>query len=282
MDPGSANHAPKGAMVLVRDVRIENDRYNTTKKMTMQYQPRPFVTKRKDPIRRWFARLSHDFKTARGPMQTQTQRFLGVLESLFIDHTIVSLLNPNRHLVAQGLWRSSQPTPMQIAALAKAGIKTIVNLRGERDCASYYLEEQACRKNGIELINFPVNSRQPPKREILQQLEELFARIKTPALMHCKAGADRVGIMSALYLLIEKKEPVEKALQQLSFKFGHVKQSKAGVLDKFFETYRDFNKATPTPFMEWAMNHYDRDAVIASHKIAGWAEWLYNDVLKRE
>ena len=248
----------------------------------MNYQPRPFVTKRKDPLRRWFARMSHDFKTARGPMITQKERALGVLESLFIDHTIISLINPNRHLVTDGLWRSSQPTSIQIAAMAKEGIHTIVNLRGERDCASYYIEAEACRANGIELINFAVNSRQPPRREILQQLEALFARIKTPALMHCKAGADRVGIMSALYLLIEKKAPVEKALEQLSFKYGHVKQSKAGVLDKFFETYRDFNKITPMPFMEWAMNHYDRDAVIASHKIATWAEWLYNDFLKRE
>lgn len=248
----------------------------------MQYQPRPFVTKRKDPIRRWFARMSHDFKTARGPMETQGQRALAVVESLFIDHTIVSLINPNRHRVTDGLWRSSQPTQTQIAALAKEGIRTIVNLRGERDCASYYLEAEACRENGVELINFPVNSRQPPTREVLEKLEALFAQIKKPALMHCKAGADRVGIMSTLYLLIHDNVPVEKALQQLSFKFGHVKQSKAGVLDKFFETYRDFNAKTPMPFMEWAMNHYDRDAVIASHKIAGWAEWLYNDFLKRE
>ncbi len=252
----------------------------------MQYQPRPFVTKRKDPLRRWFARLSHDFKSARGPMETKHQRALGVLESLFIDHTIVSLINPNRHKVAEGLWRSSQPTAMQIEALAKEGIKTIVNLRGERDCASYYIEAEACKANGIELINFPVNSRQPPKREIIEQLQGLFARIKTPALMHCKAGADRVGIMSALYLLIEKEAPVEKALEQLSFKYGHVKQSKAGVLDKFFETYRDFNAERRledrVSFMTWAMNYYDRDKVIASHKIATWAEWLYNDFLKRE
>lgn len=252
----------------------------------MDYQPRPFVTKRKDPVRRWFARLSHDFKTARGPMQTGRQRMLGVLESLFIDHTIISLINPNRHLVAPGLWRSSQPTAAQIAGLAKEGIRTIVNLRGERDCASYYIEAQACKANGIDLINFPVNSRQPPRREVLQQLEELFARIKTPALMHCKAGADRVGVMSALYLLIEKNAPVDEALEQLSIKYGHVKQSKAGVLDKFFETYRDFNAKNSLedqmPFMQWAMHHYDRDAVIASHKIAGWAEWLYNDFLKRE
>jgi protein tyrosine phosphatase (PTP) superfamily phosphohydrolase (DUF442 family) len=248
----------------------------------MQYQPKPFTTKRKDPLRRWFARLSHEFKAARGPMETRGQRFLAHLESLFIDHTIISLINPNRHMVTNGLWRSSQVTPSQIAQLAKDGIRTIVNLRGSRDCASYYLEREACQKHGVTLIDFPVNSRQPPRLEVLQELEACFTKIQTPALMHCKAGADRVGLMSAMYLLVVEKQSPEKVLEQLSMKYGHVRQSKAGVLDKFIETYRDFNAVTPMPFMQWALNHYDRDAVIASHKIAGWAEWLYNDVLKRE
>jgi protein tyrosine phosphatase (PTP) superfamily phosphohydrolase (DUF442 family) len=248
----------------------------------MQYQPKPFVTKRKNPVRRWFARLSHDFKTARGPMETPWQRQLAHLETLFIDHTFLSLINPNRHKVTAKIWRSSQPSASQIKSLAKQGIKTIVNLRGARDCASFYLEEEACKANGIKLVNFPVNSRQPPTREVLQKLDALFFSIEYPALMHCKAGSDRVGVMSALYLLLVEKQDIGQALLQLSPRYGHVRQSKAGVLDRFLEEYRDFSARTPTPFMDWAMQHYDRDKVIASHKIAGWAEWLYNDVLKRE
>lgn len=248
----------------------------------MQFEPKPFVSKRKNPVRRWLARMSHEFKMARGPMKTPLQRVLAILESLFIDHTFLSLLNPNRHKVSDKLWRSGQPAASQIAGLKAKGIRAIINLRGERDCASFYLEREACQKAGLQLLNFPVNSRQPPKREVLQKLEELFASATYPALMHCKAGADRVGLMSALYLMIHEKRSVEEAMQQLSARYGHVRQSKAGVLDTFLETYRDFNARTPIPFMEWAMNHYDRDAVIASHKISGWAEWLYNDVLKRE
>lgn len=248
----------------------------------MQFEPKPFVTKRRDPIRRWFARMSHEFKMARGPMKTPWQRFLAILESLFIDHTFLSLLNPNRHKVSEKLWRSSQPTPLQISLLKKDGIKSVINLRGARDCASFYLERTACEKAGIELINFPVNSRQPPKREVIEKLEELFRNAPYPALMHCKAGADRVGLMSALYLIIHENKPAEEAQQQLALRYGHVRQSKAGVLDKFFEEYIAFNAKQPMPFLEWALNHYDRDHVIASHKVASWAEWLYNGVLKRE
>lgn len=226
--------------------------------------------------------MSHEFKMARGPMKTPWQRFLAILESLFIDHTFLSLLNPNRHKVSEKLWRSSQPTPLQISLMKNDGIKSIINLRGARDCASFYLERDACKKAGIELINFPVNSRQPPKREVIEKLEELFRNAPYPTLMHCKAGADRVGLMSALYLIIHENKSAEEAQQQLSMRYGHVRQSKAGVLDKFIEEYRAFNAKQPTPFLEWALKHYDRDSVIASHKVAGWAEWLYNGVLKRE
>jgi protein tyrosine phosphatase (PTP) superfamily phosphohydrolase (DUF442 family) len=241
-----------------------------------------FVSKRTNPVRRWIARLSHDFKTARGPMQTGWQRVLAHLEALFIDHAIFRLPYPNRHAISKKMWRSSQPTPGQVKHLKRMGIRTIVNLRGERDCASYYLEREACKQNGITLVDFPVNSRQPPTRETLAKLGELFGKIEYPALMHCKAGSDRVGLMSALYLLLDEKHDVHAALKQLSPVYGHMRQSKAGVLDHFLETYRDFTAKKPMDFMDWAQQHYSRDDVIRTHKVSGWAEWLYNDVLRRE
>lgn len=247
---------------------------------------KPFVSKRKDPVRRWFAWLSHEFKSARGPMKTPWQRFLATLEALFIDHAFLHMLSPNRHQIAPQMWRSAQPGPWRMGALAREGIKTVVNLRGERDCATYYLEREEAWRHGIQLIDFAVNSRQPPTRDTLLAVEKIFANLTLPALMHCKAGSDRVGLMSALYLLIHEKRPVEEALKQLSFRFGHVRQSKAGVLDDFLEAYQNFNAPlapdAQIDFITWASNHYDRDHVIASHRIAPWAEWLYNDLLKRE
>ncbi len=246
------------------------------------YEPKPFRTKKKNPILIGMERLVHAVKTARGPMQSRRQYAIGHIESLFIDDLFLSYLFPNRHRLSEKMWRSSQPHYLQIGGLAKKGIRTIVNLRGARDCASFYLEEQACQKHGVKLVNFPVNSRQPPKLEILEQLEKLFAEIEYPALMHCKAGSDRVGIMSALYLLIAEKKPPEAAMKQLSLRFGHVRHAKTGVLDKFLETYRDHIKKDPIDFMTWARNHYDRDTVIASHKVYSFAEWLTNSVLRRE
>lgn len=254
--------------------------------MEQNWTPKPFVTRRKDPLRRWFARLSHDFKTARGGMNTPRQRFFGVLETLFVDHALLHMLHPNRHQVGAGMWRSAQPLPWHMAKLAREGIKSVINLRGSRDCATYYYERAEAQRHGITLVDVAVNSRQPPTKDTLLEIEQLFNTVALPALMHCKAGSDRAGLMSALYLLIHEQRPVEEALKQLSLRYGHVRASKAGVLDDFLEAYRNFNAgseiATPLPFMEWALTHYDRDAIIAQHQVRPWAEWLYNDVLKRE
>jgi protein tyrosine/serine phosphatase len=246
------------------------------------YQKKPFSSKKKNPVLYGMDYAMYVIKSARGPMESRWQRYLAHFESLFVDDGFLSVLFPNRHRISEKMWRSSQPYYWQIGGLAEKGIKTIINLRGKRDCASYLLEEAACRRHGIKLVDFPVNSRQPPKLEILEQIEGLFASIEYPALMHCKAGSDRAGIMSALYLIVAEKVPVKKAKKQLSLRFGHVRQSKTGVLDKFLEEFERFSSDGKTDFMTWARTAYDRDAVIKSHKTFSWAEWLYNKALKRE
>lgn len=246
------------------------------------YKKKPFKSKKKNPILRGMDRAMHEIKSARGPMETPWQHAVAHFESLFVDDGFLSILFPNRHRISEKMWRSSQPYYLQVSGLAKKGIKTIINLRGKRDCASYMLEEIACKKHGIKIVNFPVNSRQPPKLEILEQLEKLFSEIEYPALMHCKAGSDRAGIMSALYLMLAEKKSVKIAMKQLSLRFGHVRQSKTGVLDKFLETFEIFSTKNKIDFMTWARKHYNRDEVIASHKTFSWAEWLYDRALKRE
>ncbi|MEM8786431.1 MAG: protein tyrosine phosphatase, partial [Pseudomonadota bacterium] len=74
-------------------------------------------------------------RAARGELKTPWQRFLGRLEFYFGDHAIFRSLYLNKHELAPGVFRSAQPSPGHIRTFADQGIKTIVNLRGERDCA---------------------------------------------------------------------------------------------------------------------------------------------------
>ena len=203
------------------------------------------------------------------------------LDLIFKDHGFLRLYWHNQHIVANGLWRSNQPDPLRISALAKIGIKTIVNLRGPRDDGGWQLEAEACSKTGITLLNFTSRSRAAPSKEMLYEAQNLFAAIEKPALIHCKSGADRAGIMSALYLLIVEGRPTREAMGQLSWKYGHVKAAKTGVLDAFFASYIPYEEQGMA-FFDWVKTVYDPEKLTASFMEQGWAAHLTDTILRRE
>jgi protein tyrosine phosphatase (PTP) superfamily phosphohydrolase (DUF442 family) len=204
------------------------------------------------------------------------------LDMLFVDHGIFRLIYVNRHRVGARAWRSAQPAPHHIRALARRGIRTVVNLRGERLCGSYWLEREACRRYGIELVNFQVRSRDAPSREELKAACDLFERIQYPMLMHCKSGADRAGLMSALYLFVKEGVPLDHARRELSLRYGHFRQADTGVLDYFFDRYFEDNARCPMPFFEWVETVYDPDELKRSFRAQGWANRIVGSVLRRE
>ncbi|MEM9739887.1 MAG: protein tyrosine phosphatase [Pseudomonadota bacterium] len=186
-------------------------------------------------------------------------------ELIWGDHGFLRLRFQNLHRISDEMWRSNQPSPEQIEVHARdRNIKTIINLRGVSTRGYYLLEQEACAANGIDLIDFQVFSRDTPTVESIMGAKALFGAIQYPALMHCKSGADRAGIMSVLYKLLHQSVPFEEATEQLSLKYLHVKQGKTGMLDFVFDTYRRFNAETPKSFLDWVREDYDRLAVKAN------------------
>lgn len=197
------------------------------------------------------------------------------------DHHFLRVRWRNLHQLDEMMWRSNQPSPKQIADLAARGIKNIINCRGPRSVGTWQLEAQACAKYGIKLYDFTARSRAAPDKQMLHDAATLFQAIDGPCLLHCKSGADRAGLMSALYLLIHKKRPAREALAQLSFKYLHVKQAKTGLLDAFLEAYLPYEDEGMA-FFDWVDTIYDPDSLQASFMAQGWANRLIDDILKRE
>ena len=204
------------------------------------------------------------------------------LDMLFLDHGIFRVLYGNRHRLDAEAWRAAQPAPHQIRAIARLGVRTIVNLRGERLCGSYWLEQAACQRHGIALVNYQVRSRAAPSLEELRGARDLFERIQYPMLMHCKSGADRAGLMSVLYKHLRGGVPMEQAIKQLSLRYGHIRQADTGVLDAFFERYLSDTRARPMPFFEWVETVYDPDELKRSFQANGLATRIVGSVLRRE
>jgi protein tyrosine phosphatase (PTP) superfamily phosphohydrolase (DUF442 family) len=204
------------------------------------------------------------------------------LNMVFVDHGIFRLVYLNKHRVGAKLWRAAQPTPGQIAAFARGGGRTLVYLRGGREHGSWPLEADAAKRHGLVMAEFLARSREAPDKDMLLAAPAFFDGLAYPALIHCKSGADRAGFVAALYLLVHEKRPLAEAMDQLHWRFGHFRWSKTGVLDRFFELYRDEGEARGIAFLDWVRDHYDPARLQRDFSAGFWSNILVDRILRRE
>ena len=203
-------------------------------------------------------------------------------DSLVMDHAVLRLGWSNFATVIPGkLYRSNHPTPGRLARLkARFGLRTLVNLRGKRDCGSDALSRDAAARLGMAHIDMAFESRGAPHRERILRFYDLYRTMAFPALIHCKSGADRAGLAAGLALLFEGGTTAE-ALGQLSLRFGHFNRSPTGVLDAFFLRYQVVAEGR-IGFVEWVRDEYDEDAVREGFWAGGLAKFVNDAVLRRE
>ena len=201
---------------------------------------------------------------------------------LLVDYGITRAFYNNRHKVSPDVWRSAQPAPHHLRWAARQGVKTVVNLRGDQSFGTRWLEERACAINGLKLVDLTLRSRSAPSKQELRAVRDLLPKVAFPILLHCKSGADRAGLMSALILHTHNDIPIAEAKRQLSLRYGHFRQADTGVLDYMFDRYIEDNAKTPIAFWDWVETVYDPDEVNKTFKASGWANRLVNGVLHRE
>ena len=179
----------------------------------------------------------------------------------WFDHAILRRRWTNFFEIAPGVFRSNQPTHERFESYAAMGIKAVLNLRGEGVQPRFLLEKESCDALGMRMINISLHARRAPPKENLLQVIEAMRTIERPFLMHCKSGADRAGLASAVYLMVIEGRPVEEAKKMLSVKYVHLKWSKTGILDYFLEVYEARNRRGPIGFEDWLRNEYDEEVL---------------------
>jgi protein tyrosine/serine phosphatase len=216
-------------------------------------------------------------------LSTGAGRLRTVLHYLWNDHAYLRLGFQNAHWISPELVRANQPWPFQLERWQRRGIRTVINLRGGFDGSFYALERDACQRLGLKLIDFTVTSREIPSRKQVEGAKALFETLDYPALMHCKSGADRAGIMSVLYCHFRLGQPIRKAVEQLSPRYLHVKQGKTGVLDYVFERYLEDVEPTGVSFLEWVQSDaYDPAGMKAAFRAQWWGTLLTERLARRE
>lgn len=205
------------------------------------------------------------------------------------DHGALRKLYDNSHEVSPGkLWRSYQPSPADLERWKKHGVRTVVNLRGDKPSGFLFLERDACARLGLELVTLRAWSREAPPKAFLHAIRDLFDRIAYPALIHCKSGADRAGLAAALYLFLHEGRALDQALDQLSLRYGHIRQGKTGVIDAAFDGYiayaREHNIALDDTdaFFDWVDNAYDPVKVKTDFRGSVLGRIMSDVLLRRE
>lgn len=217
-----------------------------------------------------------DLKTPSGRKRARRELVWG-------DHGFLRVKFRNLHQISDEMFRANQPSPEQIARYAKElGLKTILNLRGNSPKGYYLLEKEACERHGIQLVDFQMFSREIPMPAAVLETKQLFDSIAYPALMHCKSGADRAGIMAVLYQHFRNGQSIEQALEQLAGRYLHIRSGKTGVLDFFFETYLAEGKPKGLSFTQWVEQGYDPAALKARFLKGRKSKVDFDQLLRRE
>ncbi|MDE2319992.1 MAG: tyrosine-protein phosphatase [Rhodospirillales bacterium] len=218
----------------------------------------------------------------KGDLSTPRGRRNAWVDALFVDHAVLRLFWTNFATVVPGkLYRSNHPTPGNLRRFARnLGLKSLINLRGQAKNGSDALSRDEARRLGLDFYDMAFESRGAPHKDRILKLAEIFKEMKGPALIHCKSGADRAGLVAGLYILINDGSAAE-AVQQLSLRYGHIKHSKTGILDAFFELYRQTAEGR-TPFLKWVRDEYDEADLRTAFKAGRLAEFINGQLLRRE
>lgn len=116
----------------------------------------------------------------------------------------------NFYKVSQELYRGGQPLGTGFELLQQKGIKTIVNLR--------VIDTDAPQVRPIENLQYNHISFKPhiPKDSDVIQFLKLFKKPeKLPIYLHCYHGADRTGMLCAVYRIVIQGWNKEEAIEEM-------------------------------------------------------------------
>ena len=148
----------------------------------------------------------------------------------------------NLHAVSEGvLYRSAQLSKAEIAAVAQRyRIKSVLNLRGAHAGQRWYDDEVAeSGQLGLIHYDYAVSAKRFVTGQQIAELLDIMRRAPKPLLIHCKSGADRTGLLAALYRYAEAGISAPEADQELSLVYGHFPYltSRSVAMDDSFWAY---------------------------------------------
>ncbi|TAL22562.1 MAG: protein-tyrosine-phosphatase [Nitrospirae bacterium] len=115
----------------------------------------------------------------------------------------------NLHKINDSLYRSAQPTEGGMKNLEKMGIKTIINLR------AFHSDKDKLKGTGLLNNALSVKTWHIEDEDVIKVLKIISKKENGPFLIHCQHGADRTGIMSAMYRIVVQGWSKDEAIKEM-------------------------------------------------------------------
>ncbi len=165
---------------------------------------------------------------------------LGLALLILGGYIIAVNIQGNFHAITPGeAYRSGQLGSQKLARYVEQyKIKSVLNLRGHHPEEDWYQEEFAASSK-LQLAHYDIglSASQELSESDVRQLIDIFKTAPRPILIHCSAGADRSGLVAAMWKVVVDKESKAEAKKQLSLWYGHIAIGEKRALDNFFEKW---------------------------------------------
>jgi protein tyrosine phosphatase (PTP) superfamily phosphohydrolase (DUF442 family) len=116
----------------------------------------------------------------------------------------------NFYRVTSTLYRSAQLGRADVAALVPLGIRTVVGLR------AFHSDEKWLKESGIAIRRVKIYTWAISDANVVSALRAIRTAEKDgPVLLHCWHGADRTGLIAAMYRILYQGWKKEQALDEL-------------------------------------------------------------------
>ncbi len=191
----------------------------------------------------------------------------GCLVGLFLvllGEAVYLLLGANfRTVIPRRIYRSARLSSRSLERLIQQyGIRTVINLRGCCEPASWYLDQsRILNRLDVSMEDVGCSAGRLPSIVTIRQLVQILDHTDYPIMVHCHRGIDRTGLVSAMALLLQTDITLDKALAQLSWRYAHLPIGKTGNMERFFVLYREWLERTGqehsrSVFRRWVEHDY--------------------------
>ena len=136
-------------------------------------------------------------------------------------YVLYQVATSNLHVVSPGqVYRSSRMSPEAMALVVQThGIKNVFSLIGTNRT-----EGDTLQRLGVEYFGCSLSDRREVTDEQMEEILTSLRRAPKPILIHCKAGADRTGLVASLYRYAIEGRSAAAADGELTIRYGHMPQ----------------------------------------------------------